>query len=72
MYRLKPPKVFINTRVYKDKACVARLNRMMEKIECDSIREFSDDELGRIYEEEGWDKAKGECVFIVKFFDKID
>lgn len=69
MYQLKPPKVFIDKRVYEDRRSVERLNRMMPSIECDSVRDFSHDELEQIYNEEGWEamrhgqKRQGEHEF---------
>ena len=58
MYRLRPPKVFINKRVYESRPCTARLNRVMANIECDMVQDFSDDELERIYNEEGWEALR--------------
>lgn len=64
MYQLKPQKVFINKRVYEDKASVERLNRMMANIECGSVSDFSDDEVEQLIKEEGWEvflqKRQGE------------
>ena len=58
MYKLKPAKVFINTRVYDDEAATRRLERMMTNIECESVHEFSDQDLARIYAEEGWEELR--------------
>jgi len=58
MYKLRPPKVFINTRVHDDKAATKRLERMMANIECDSVHEFSDQDLARLYAEEGWEELR--------------
>lgn len=42
---LRPSAVYISDRVRADARCIARMERMMTRIECDNVRDVDDDDM---------------------------
>lgn len=59
MNQLRPEKVFVTAEVYERPECVARLERMLGSIECESIEIVADDAaLDRTSAEREWAHAR--------------
>lgn len=78
MRQLNPPTVHVHERVLKDPRAMARVERMMAKIETPSVTEgITDDDLEAIVQEAGWRdsrrltgiKKAGDPVVIFSAFD---
>ena len=55
---LRPPAVYISDRVREDARCMARVERMMTRIECDNVLDTDDDALARLVEERQWHTSR--------------
>ena len=59
MNQLRPQKVLVTAEVYEKPECVARLERMLQCIECESVETVEDDAaLDRISADRGWANAR--------------
>jgi len=55
---LRPPVVYVSDRARADGRCTARLERMMQRIECDRVVDVTDDDIERLVRENRWDQSR--------------
>ncbi len=58
MRQLRPPAVYVTQRAAADARCVARMGRMLTRIDAPRVREITDEELAQLIQDDGWDGSR--------------